>query len=89
MVSIVWLIVGCLASMGAGMMLMEMCVASGNADDHAPCRERIHRLELLLRAQGDGLDRWHTDVFAAPPDEDNGEELTQEEFDALPEFDGH
>ena len=70
---IVVLISACAISVVLGMLLTALCVASGNAEREAEYQRHIDRLVALLRANtAADFDRWRTDTFAAPPDEDDG-----------------
>ena len=56
-----------------GMMTLGICAISGNAERDAEYQRHIDYLVTLLRANtAADFDRWRTDTFAAPPDEDDG-----------------
>ena len=55
-----------------GMMVMGICAISGGAEREEEHKRHADYLVTLLKASNEELDRWHTDVFAEPPDEDDG-----------------
>ena len=69
---ILWCALSAVVGMLAGVVVMALCASSGRVEWEHLYQMRIAKLQELLKANTEELDRWHTDTLAAPPDEDDG-----------------